>query len=94
LSNSEIVAALKDRIEAGDELGRQGANTAPSNRQTSRRDKGTMGIGLATIRERIRFAGGQLDIKSRKGGGTEIVFTLPVGAEKENRNALQNRLGG
>lgn len=58
------------------------------------RDKGSMGIGLSTIKERIRFVGGQLDINSREGGGTEIAFTLPVRTEKENGDALPNRLSG
>ena len=40
----------------------------------------TRGIGLASMRERLRIAGGRLMIESRPGGGTTIVAALPAEA--------------
>ena len=41
----------------------------------------TRGIGLASMRERLRIAGGRLMIDSRSGGGTTIVAAVPFEAE-------------
>ena len=46
----------------------------------------TKGTGLSTMIERARLAGGQLDINSRVGAGTEIAFTIPARVEKETEN--------
>lgn len=46
------------------------------------------GIGLETMIERVRLAGGQMDIKSQPGAGTEITFTVPVRLEEESENGL------
>ncbi len=39
------------------------------------------GIGLASIQERLRMMGGALDIRSGKGVGTKITFTVPLKQE-------------
>ena len=50
------------------------------------RGNGTKGIGLSTMRERIRSAGGQLEIKSQEGVGTEVAFMIPLELEEETEN--------
>jgi PAS domain S-box-containing protein len=40
-------------------------------------------LGMAGMRERAGLVGGSLDIRSRRGGGTEIVFQVPMPHEKE-----------
>lgn len=51
------------------------------------------GIGLTTMKERIRSAGGHVEIRSQEGKGTEIAFNIPTKAEEEGENALPDRLG-
>jgi signal transduction histidine kinase len=46
----------------------------------------TKGIGLTTMMERARLAGGHLEINSRVGAGTEIAFMIPVRVEREAEN--------
>ncbi|MGB7997954.1 MAG: ATP-binding protein, partial [Photobacterium halotolerans] len=36
------------------------------------------GIGLRNMRERLEFLGGELDISSEPGQGTEILVNLPL----------------
>jgi PAS domain S-box-containing protein len=40
------------------------------------------GVGLMAMKERMHIMGGQFDIKSRAGEGSEIIFKVPIG-EKE-----------
>ncbi|HWI40143.1 MAG TPA: ATP-binding protein, partial [Verrucomicrobiae bacterium] len=40
------------------------------------------GLGLATMSERMRMIGGELEIWSRTGEGTRITFSIPVAAER------------
>ena len=37
------------------------------------------GLGLAGMRERASLAGGRLEITSAPGGGTRVVFSVPLG---------------
>ncbi|MCX5888466.1 MAG: ATP-binding protein [Deltaproteobacteria bacterium] len=55
----------------------------------------TKGTGLFTMIERARLGGGQLDINSRVGAGTEIALMIPARVEREAENGhLSNRPGG
>jgi two-component system, NarL family, sensor histidine kinase UhpB len=47
------------------------------------REGGQQGLGLATIKERVRMLGGNLELESRKGRGTRVSFFIPV--EKDFR---------
>ncbi|MCI0890110.1 MAG: GAF domain-containing sensor histidine kinase [Chloroflexi bacterium] len=40
------------------------------------------GLGLRNIRERVSTVGGQIDIKTAPGQGTEVTVDLPLGGEK------------
>ncbi len=39
--------------------------------------RGHAGFGLFSIRERLRFVGGELGVESRLGGGTRCIMTVP-----------------
>jgi signal transduction histidine kinase len=40
-------------------------------------DAKTDGLGLASMRDRARAAGGRLDVRSRPGGGTTVRLEVP-----------------
>jgi PAS domain S-box-containing protein len=44
-------------------------------------EKGPGGIGLATMYQRTRMAGGRLEIKSSPGAGTQLTLTIPIKKE-------------
>jgi PAS domain S-box-containing protein len=44
-------------------------------------EKGQRGIGLATMYQRTRIAGGRLEIKSSPGAGTQLTLTIPIKKE-------------
>jgi signal transduction histidine kinase len=39
-------------------------------------------LGIAGMRERASLAGGSLDIRSKTGGGTHVIFSVPLHGEK------------
>jgi NarL family two-component system sensor histidine kinase LiaS len=43
-------------------------------------DKGKAGLGLVSMRERVRFAGGEMWIRSRRNRGTRIDVKMPLRA--------------
>lgn len=47
----------------------------------------SQGFGLFSIRERIIYFGGRLDIDSRPGEGTRVTLTLPMDYQKKSRRA-------
>ena len=44
-------------------------------------EKGQRGIGLATMYQRTRIAGGRLEIKSSPEAGTQLTLTIPIKKE-------------
>ncbi len=42
------------------------------------------GLGLLGMKERIELVNGTLDIRSRRGGGTEISIEIPLNGEGSN----------
>jgi PAS domain S-box-containing protein len=59
------------------------------------RQNGIKGIGLSTMMERARLAGGKLEIRSHNASGTEITFVIPTELGRGNESAtLSNRPGG
>ncbi len=52
------------------------------------------GLGIAGMRERAILAGGTLDIQSRTGEGTRIVFSVPLTGQQEHEEDDQGTAGG
>jgi len=46
--------------------------------EPAQRDVSKKGVGLTTMNERVRMMGGLFALRSRKGEGTRITFTIPV----------------
>jgi len=49
----------------------------------------TGGFGLFSIRERLGYIGGHLDVESRVGKGTRVTLTAPINQEKEKNKGKQ-----
>ncbi len=50
--------------------------------QAGVREDSSQGLGLAAIEERVRMLGGLLQLRSGKGAGTRIAFTVPMRTRK------------
>jgi PAS domain S-box-containing protein len=61
-------------------------------RQARRQDKDS-GIGLAAMQERVRLVRGALKIRSQKGKGTVITFTIPVDLKESEHGTLPDSIG-
>jgi PAS domain S-box-containing protein len=55
---------------------------------------GKGGLGLVSMRERLRLVGGELAIHSRLGGGTRIEVRVPLHATGQPHMALKRELAG
>ena len=49
----------------------------------------TPGLGLPTIRERLRFAGGTVEIRTGVGNGTVVVVRAPIGSRSQRDGAVR-----
>jgi PAS domain S-box-containing protein len=54
---------------------------------------GDKGIGLTAMQERLRLIRGTLKIRSQKGNGTGITFTIPIDLKDSEHDALPDRIG-
>ena len=50
----------------------------------------TGGFGLFSIRERLNYLGGSLDIQAQVGGGTRVILTAPLPVEKTTKEESQS----
>lgn len=78
---SIVIKKQDDRIFFCVEDNGNGFNTE----EAFRKHPGKKGLGLATMYQRARMLGGNLDIWSQEGSGTKIAFTVPL-AERGYRS--------
>ena len=62
-------------------------------RQAQRRQARDKGIGLAAIKERLRLIKGSFKIRSQKGKGTIINFTIPIDLKGSEHDTLPDSTG-
>jgi PAS domain S-box-containing protein len=85
LKHAQVNRAKVDLRRDGDQLRiaveDQGAGFAPEKLSAS---EGKMaGYGLFSIRERLNYFGGRMEIDAASGQGTRIILTIPLKAEKK-----------
>lgn len=51
----------------------------------------TKGFGLFSVRERLSYIGGKVDIESHQGTGTKVTITAPLKQESKNKIGAQIR---
>jgi signal transduction histidine kinase len=55
-----------------------------------KKEKGKRGLGLIAMRERAELLGGSIDVHSAPGSGTTISLTMPLRAERNAQNAIDD----
>ena len=50
----------------------------------SQKRSGKGGLGLVSLRERVEFLGGELEINSAPGQGTSLVIEIPISIQVEH----------
>ncbi len=48
------------------------------------------GLGIATLKERVRMLGGALELRSQKGEGTRVGFSIPVKKEEFHHELISH----
>ena len=51
----------------------------------------TKGFGLFSVRERLSYIGGKIDIESQCSAGTKVTITAPLKQESKNKNGVRVR---